>query len=134
MITISEEKMLQLIELYNNATYEFSKSSKEFKANSSKIAENIEPFAPSIEEFNKYEELIRILSSQNLIFERKTREAETIFKNAKNELLKSLPANKWLKIGKYYVGKRTSDWPGDIGEVVIKKEKPDYQLKHQIIN
>lgn len=134
LITITEEKMLQLIELYNNASYEYGKSTKELEAVKIKTAENKEPIAPTIDEFNNYQKLFKRLSAELLTYQQSVSEAETITRNAKQELLKNLPGNKWLKVGKYYVGKRTNDWSGADSELLIKKEKPTIELTHQIIN
>lgn len=133
-ITITEDKLLQLIELYNNAVYDHKQAQKNLEAVYEKTRNNPEPIAPSIDEYNAFQKFITKVKADQEQYKQAVNQHETFIKNSRLEIMRSLPANKWLKVGKYYVGRRTNDWPSSDGELHIQTSKPTTELTHQIVN
>lgn len=133
-ITITEAKMLQLIELVNNAEYNLAAVKKEFNKFIEMKDKNPEPFAPSIDQLNAYLKIKKSADAGIENYQKEVANNDTILKNARMELMRALPKNKWLKVGKYYVGHQTDNWPSSDGTLFIKTEKPTAELFHLTVN
>lgn len=133
-ITVDEAKMLALIQLYSNSQYDLNQANAKMVDLQNKINANVEPFAPSIDQFNKWQQNLDKFSVQYSELKKVVQDKNTLLRVSTDNLRNALPPNKWIRIGEYYIGKRTCDWPDSPAEIMLQKHKPSIELQHQIIN